>query len=342
MKRVFLILSIVCATAFAVVAQNDFEGKCGAQLKQYIHDSFTPQRYVSSMTGEGGAWSIFAQCDVTPNGSPLDRYSSNKYNFPHDKTTAPDGMVANSVVDESWWGSRAPEDVEWDLYNMLPCNSEVPQYKNDYMPGVVTDVVYANDVWSVGWGQIVENRIKMYSPPKEYEGDFARIIMYMATIYPADRWSGQGANFFADGDYLTLNGYSRQLLLQWHNLDPVSDLERTRNDVIASVQGNRNPFVDYPQLVDYIWGGKSSQPYAPEPEDEPSTEKIPLRATYSMSNDAKIDLYSPYIPNDAKWTINGVVVEGVSIVPASLGVGVHELRYESATIKGKLKIKIVK
>lgn len=338
MKRVFLILSIVCATAFAVVAQNDFEGKCGALLKQYIHDNFTPQRYVSSMTGEGGAWSIFAQCDVTPDGLPRDRYSSNKYNFPHDKTTAPDGMVANSVVDVSWWGSYVPDVVEWDLYNLLPCNNEVPKYKNDYIPGTVTDVDYANDVWSVGWGQIDGDRIKMYSPPKGYEGDFARIIMYMATIYPADRWSGQGANFFADGDYPTLNGYSRQLLLQWHNLDPVSDLERTRNDVIASVQGNRNPFVDYPQLVDYIWGGKSAEPYQPSHEE---VAKTPLKATYSMSNDAMIDLYSPYIPDDAKWTINGVSVEANSVETASLGVGIHELRYESATMKGKLKIMIV-
>ena len=101
-----------------------------------------------------------------------------------------------------------------------------------------------------------------------------------------------------------------------------------------------NPFVDFPKLVDYIWGEKSSQPYAPE-QDEQEKERIPLRATYSVSTDEKIDLYSPYIPNDVIWTVNGVEISSESIETKSLGLGVHELRFESRTIKGKLKIKIV-
>ena len=338
MKRFFTSVLLAWLLQAGAMAQSQFEGLCGAELKQYLHDNFAPRSYVSSTIGEGGAWSIFAQCDVNNQGKMIDRYSSIVYELLPNHTAAPQGMEIDNVVNHTWWGTRITDAVKCDLYNMLPCNSEVLENKRDYMPGVVIDIIYSNGVWSMGWGSIEGYSINVYAPPHGYEGDFARIIMYMATIYPADRWSSQGVNFFADGDYPTLNGYSRQLLLQWHNLDPVSDLERTRNVVIASVQGNRNPFVDYPQLVDYIWGSKSAEPYQPE---QTMPERVPLRATYSKSNDAKIDLYSPYIPNDAKWTINGVVVEGVSIVPASLGVGVHELRYESATIKGKLKIKIV-
>ena len=68
---------------------------------------------------------------------------------------------------------------------------------------------------------------------------------------------------------------------------------------------------------------------------------MPLRAIYSISTDKKIDLYSPYIPTDATWTIDGVAVESRSIETNKLGLGEHELRFESTTIKGKLKIKIV-
>lgn len=342
MKRYLVIIVLCVLLHHSSAAQNEFVGMCGTELKEYLRDKYSPTALIKTMTGEGGAWSVFAQCDINADGAALDRYSTNKYYYPQDKMTAPIGMVLNSVVNKVWWGNSVTDAIEWDLYNILPCNELVSQYKNDYMPGEVTDVVYANEVWSAGWGNIEGYRINMYSPPKGYEGDFARIIMYMATIYSVERWHGQGVNFFLDGSYPTLNGYSKKLLLQWHTLDPVSELERNRNNIIASVQGNRNPFVDYPQLVDYIWGDKSTEPYQPPQDDnEQETTKKPLRVIYSISADDKIDLYSPYIPGDVTWIINGEAVNNGFVETKSLGIGEHELRFESATIKGKLKIKIV-
>ncbi len=45
------------------------------------------------------------------------------------------------------------------------------------------------------------------------------------------------------------------VLLQWHFADPVDDFERRRNDVVASFQGNRSPFVDHPEWVDCLFLG---------------------------------------------------------------------------------------
>ena len=42
-------------------------------------------------------------------------------------------------------------------------------------------------------------------------------------------------------------------MMRWSAIDPVDDIEIARNNVIAEKQ-NRNPFVDYPGLEDYIWG----------------------------------------------------------------------------------------
>jgi endonuclease I len=44
------------------------------------------------------------------------------------------------------------------------------------------------------------------------------------------------------------------VLLEWNEFDPVDDFERHRNEVLYSYQGNRNPFIDYPEFANLIWG----------------------------------------------------------------------------------------
>ena len=56
--------------------------------------------------------------------------------------------------------------------------------------------------------------------------------------------------------YPVFKTWAIDLLLEWHTNDPVSQLEIDRNEQVYLVQQNRNPFIDYPQLVDYIWGNK--------------------------------------------------------------------------------------
>ncbi len=341
MKRFLSSVILLSIAHLLIVAQKQFAGMHGEELKRYIHDESRPTRLIP----EGNVWQMLRQCDANDDGSVRNRFSANHVMFPPDQSSAPQGMTYIHIVNRSWWNEPT---TDFDLYNILPCDIDVPSYKKDYMPGEISDTIYTNGVWAAGWGYIEGYRINMYAPPQNYEGDFARIIMYMATLYPATRWQGQGVNFFSDGAYPTLNGYSKSLLLLWHSLDPVSDVERKRNEAVALVQGNRNPFVDYPQLVDYIWGDKSTEPFIPEEnegneEDDNSREPnpTPLKAVYSISNDNKIHLYSPHIPNDAKWEINGSDVNEAFVEPKSLGVGIHELRFSSSSTKGKLKIKIV-
>ena len=88
-----------------------------------------------------------------------------------------------------------------------------------------------------------------YEPRDEVKGDVARILFYMSTRYfdltlNDDEQSSTSLK--------TMGMIS--LLLAWNEMDPVDDFERNRNEVIYTYQGNRNPFIDYPEFADLIWG----------------------------------------------------------------------------------------
>lgn len=80
-----------------------------------------------------------------------------------------------------------------------------------------------------------------YEPIDSVKGDVARILFYMSVHYELDIEATGVAT-------------SIEMLLEWNSLDPVDDAEATRNDVVQSLQGNRNPFIDYPEYAEKIWG----------------------------------------------------------------------------------------
>ncbi|SHI79922.1 Endonuclease I [Flavobacterium haoranii] len=92
-------------------------------------------------------------------------------------------------------------------------------------------------------------------PGDEWKGDIARMMMYMYVRYDSSCLAnnvGSGGN--------TYHVDMPDIFLEWNEEDPVSDFERTRNNVIQSFQGNRNPFIDNPYFATLIWGG----PQAPD------------------------------------------------------------------------------
>jgi len=125
-------------------------------------------------------------------------------------------------------------------------------------------------------GVYVEGTINMSTnvlePADEYKGDIAR--SYFGTMV---KWAGEwafnrvdlarvifDATIDADTHYgpennYGLTDYGLAMLLKWHRQDPVSQKEVDRNNGIQLTQGNRNPFIDYPYLVEYIWGEMSGE-----------------------------------------------------------------------------------
>lgn len=117
-----------------------------------------------------------------------------------------------------------------DVHNLKPADpDENSRRSNDYFDNIVT-----NDT---------------FEPNDEVKGDIARIIFYMATRYfdltlNDDPTSSSGLK--------TMGTLS--VLLEWNQQDPVDEFEMNRNNVIHQHQGNRNPFIDYPEFAELIWG----------------------------------------------------------------------------------------
>ena len=81
-----------------------------------------------------------------------------------------------------------------------------------------------------------------------FKGDVARGVFYLAV-----RYNGlEIVNGFPDG--MVGQFGDLQTLLDWHRNDPPDDYEMNRNNIIYNWQFNRNPFIDQPDLIEYIWG----------------------------------------------------------------------------------------
>lgn len=78
--------------------------------------------------------------------------------------------------------------------------------------------------------------------PKGGKGEVARAIMYFVTRHP-----GQVGNAGHEARLADM-----KTLLEWHREYPVTDYELHRNEVIEDVQGNRNPFIDFPELAEKV------------------------------------------------------------------------------------------
>ncbi len=92
-----------------------------------------------------------------------------------------------------------------------------------------------------------------WEPPNDVKGDVARMLFYMAVRYEAGDKVDLELNDRVNNGSIPYHG-KLSVLLEWHEQDPVSEWELNRNEKIEEIQGNRNPFIDYPEWANDIWG----------------------------------------------------------------------------------------
>jgi endonuclease I len=92
-------------------------------------------------------------------------------------------------------------------------------------------------------------------PGNQWKGDIARMIMYMYVRYPSQCLPNNvGVGSTSYSNY----GDMPNVFLDWNAQDPVSQYEINRNNILNTIQGNRNPFIDNPYLATRIWNGPTA------------------------------------------------------------------------------------
>ena len=293
MRRILLLVLcssfVMALTAKTVTPAADLpkyyekiQGKSGKSLFDAVHDV---AKVGYSSLGYKGLWTAYKTTDLRANGKIWDMYSDCSWTYSSDQC----GSYSNECdcynrehsIPKSWFGG-SESGPGCDIFQVVPTDGWVNNKRSNYAFGEVSNASYTYDGAKLGSaknititngntiagneGASVSCSGTVFEPRDEYKGDFAR--GYFGTMI---KWANGDYSAFTTGDgskifssnYSTgafgLTKYGVALLMKWHRQDPVSQKEVDRNNGIQETQGNRNPFIDYPYLAEYIWGEKAGE-----------------------------------------------------------------------------------
>ena len=241
---------------------EDAQGQQGEVLKSKLGAIIHCGVRYKYGSGNKKTWDGFFHTDRdTTTNLVLDMYSLETRYFNSTKPTASVlELDIEHMFPKSWWGGDVNE-AYCDLFHLVPADYSANRSKSNHAPGIPSDTTFWNGSFATGSGSTYGLQ-KVFCPADEYKGDFARAYFYIATCYGDSlQWtnSGDAAKAMTNNHWQEFQPWLRDLLVSWHRMDPVSDKEKQRAIEVNKIQGNRNPYIDYPELVEYIWGDKTDQ-----------------------------------------------------------------------------------
>ena len=205
------------------------------------------------INGENYIWDIYS---YNPNGAQPYTYKPGD-NCNSEVSASSEGKCWNRehVFAASWFSNQTP--MYTDIVNLLPTDGYVNNKRsNNPFARVSNPTFISKNSSKLGSSTLSQVPGTAFEPLDEFKGDVARILLYMSVRYADEFKHWNNADFTRIKGTDDLDGYKSDylnMLVQWHHSDPPSKKERDRNEKIYSRERVRNPFVDYPQLVDYIW-----------------------------------------------------------------------------------------
>ena len=265
LKGAVLALALA-STAFARAAEpsgyySTCENKSGAALLSALCKKVGPHKDV----GYNGLLTLYKTSDVYPDGTIWDMYSTKHWkpgttcgNY----SKVGDCYNREHSFPKSWFNDAKPMYSE--AFHIYPTDGKVNGQRSNFPYGECANGTTLSSSGSVkALGRLGDCTFPGYSgtvfePDDQYKGDFARSYFYMAAAYN-DKIAGWNSKMLAGNSYPVFSSWAINLLLKWHRQDPVSQKELDRQEVVYGAQGNRNPFIDHPELAEYLWGNKKGQ-----------------------------------------------------------------------------------
>ena len=265
-------------------------GKKGAALKTALCGIILPHTQINYKTGLIKA---YENTDTRSDGYVRDWYSkTTKYKHDVDKagSYSQEGDCYNREhsVPASWFSNAYP--MYSDIVHVVPTDGYVNNRRSNYPFGETNGETYKsnNSYCKLGLCTVEGYEGTVFEPGDDVKGDFARIYFYMVTCYENEisSWvSNATASKVFDGKtYPGLKDWYLNLMFKWAKQDPIDDVEIARNIAVEEEQGNRNPFVDYPGLEDYIWGDKKNVAFSYDHYDGSSSGKQYVTMLFSPTS----------------------------------------------------------
>ena len=263
--KILIFCSIISISLNNLIAQipenyyNAANGKKGEELKTALFEIIKDPQVISFSK----IWIAFKTTDAQRKDRVWDMYSMNNegkaeyyYNFNKQRcgkyTREGDCYNREHSVPKSWFYDKYP--MNCDLFHIYPTDGYVNNRRGNLPFGEVGITYWVSTNGSkVGQNTTGDYTLTVFEPIDDFKGDFARTYFYIVTAYEDKIPSWQTDQIGGD-TYPGFSKWSLEMLLRWHREDPVSLKEVRRNETVYQIQKNRNPYIDYPQLAEYVWG----------------------------------------------------------------------------------------
>lgn len=302
------------------------EGKTGDALLKALHALTGPHIVINYKTG---LWEVYETSDVHPDGTLWDMYSTKSW--PLNFTKCGNYKFIGDCVNKehsfpkSWFDDASP--MYSDAYHIYPTDGKVNGQRSNYPYGECangTQLAANGNVKPLGRcgkSTFPGYTGTVFEPDDQYKGDFARTYFYMAAAYN-DKIAGWNSDMLAGNSYPAYNEWAINLLLKWSRQDEVSEKEIVRNEEVSKWQNNRNPFIDHPELAEYIWGNKVGIAWYSDAADEarivaPSDGSIidMGKTSTGVTRTANVVVKGSALVSDVTVSVQG---SGFSVSPKSL------------------------